>query len=193
LKLHSLLHSYDMLPVTMLKEFAWCPVIPWIVYNYGVEPPYTPSMVAGIEVQKSLDLEKIANELKLPKPIETSVYVEDRKLGLYGVIDIVAGSKRVCIVEVKAFRRRVRYSQHFILQLKAYAVIAYRVLRPVERAYLYMDGIVHSIAVREQVFLEVRQVVEKLWRTVLAPEPPQAMRVQEKCNYCRYRRVCLLP
>lgn len=190
LKLHTVLAFSRTLPVTMVKEMMWCEAIPWIVYNYGIEPPYTPSMERGIEVQRNLDLEKIAEKLGLPKPVKTSIYVEDKGLGLHGVIDIVAGSRRLCIAEVKAFKRRIRYSKHFIIQLKTYAVIAYRALGPIEKAYLYMDGIIHRVVVREQTFIEVKHIVEKLWRITLSPEPPQVMRIPEKCSYCRYRRFC---
>lgn len=190
LRTHIALEYSRTLPVTLVKEMMWCPVIPWIIRNYGIEPPYTPSMMIGVEIQKRLDLEKVSEELGLPKPIKTSVYVEDKALGLHGVVDIVAGSRRLHVVEVKAFKRRVKHSKHFLTQLKVYAVMVYRTLGPVEKAHLYMDGVTHTIAIREQTFAEVKQVVEKLWRVVSSPEPPQITRVPGKCSYCRYRRFC---
>ncbi len=177
-----------MLPVTLVKEMVWCSAIPWIVANYGIEPPLTPSMAMGIELQKTMDREGVAEELGLPIPRMFEVYVEDPRLGVYGVIDIVAGRKRLTIVEIKAFRtRRVR---HFEAQLYTYALLATRSLGAVYQAMLYSGSIVKRYSVDSYVLEKARSFVEKLWKVVTSPEPPLVNQDPRKCAYCRYRKLC---
>ncbi|NPA96869.1 MAG: hypothetical protein GXO32_04655, partial [Crenarchaeota archaeon] len=44
------------IPVTIIKEYYWCPTIPWIIYNYGAQPELTPSIERGLELRKTRDL-----------------------------------------------------------------------------------------------------------------------------------------
>ena len=180
----------QLLPVTMVKEFVWCAAIPWIIHNYGIEPPLTPSMKQGIDFQKSLSRNNVVEELGLEPPIEYQVYVEDRELGICGVIDILAGSKRKKIVEVKAFRRNIRKCEHFKMQLYTYALIAYRKRMPVEKAILLLEKNKYEFTITKEKLDQAKKTVEKLWKTIQSPEPPKIQQDEKKCEYCRYKRIC---
>ncbi len=178
-----------LLAATLVKEMAWCPAIPWIVANYGIEPPLTPSMEMGIEHHRTVDREELAERLGLPTPRMYQVYLEDPRLGIYGVIDIVAGNRRrLFIAELKAFR--TRRIQHFEAQLYTYALLANRRLGAVHQALLCTRDRVRRYDVDLYVLRKAMGYVEKLWRIVTSPEPPMVSQDPRKCAYCRYRKLC---
>ena len=180
------------LPATLVKEMVWCPAIPWIIANYGVEPPLTPSMEMGIEHHNTVDREELAEKLELPTPRMYQVYVEDPRLGIYGVIDIVAGSRRgLVIAEIKAFR--TRRINHFEAQLYTYALLANRRLGAVHQALLCTMDRARRYTVDAYVLRKAMSYVEKLWRIVTSPEPPTTGQDPRKCAYCRYRKLCPTP
>ncbi len=178
------------IPVTLVKEYCWCPAIPWIAVNYGVEPPLTPSMEEGIAYRSRVRLDEIAEELRLPEPRMYEVFVSSKKLGVHGYIDIVAGRGRYTVVEVKAFESR-RW-KHFRSQLILYALLVNAELGPVRRSILVLGRRVIDVAVTDSDILYAKKLVEEVWRTILSPEPPRIQIVEQKCRYCRYRRLCPL-
>ncbi len=177
------------IPVTIVKEYCWCPMIPWIMYNYGIEPPLTPSMEMGIELSRRRDISMIIDGIELPKPIRFELFLESRSLGLYGSIDIVAGSRWYVVGEVKAFRAR-RW-MHFKIQLMAYALIVNSSLGPVREAVLLMDRDIHRWRISDRDIYIVKDIVRRVREVISSPEPPRVSVVEEKCRYCRYRRFCI--
>ena len=176
------------IPVTLVKEFEWCPAIPWIIANYGAEPWVTPSMEAGKRWRRSVDLEELANRLSLPKPRRYEVFVASRKLGLHGYIDIVAGTKPITVAEIKAFNAR-RW-RHFRTQLIAYAALANAEIAPVRRAVLVMGTRAIDITVTDRDIHNLRNTVEKIRKIIESPEPPPVNQHPNKCSYCTYRKHC---
>lgn len=177
------------IPVTIVKEYCWCPMIPWIIYNYGIEPALTPSMARGIEFSRNRDISKIVSELDLPEPIRFEVFLESKALGVYGYIDIVAGSRWYIVGEAKAFRSR-RW-EHFKIQLYTYALIVNSCLGPVREAILIMGGDIYRWTLSDRDIAIVRDIVKRVRDVITSPEPPRISIVEEKCRYCRYRRLCV--
>ncbi|RLG82961.1 MAG: hypothetical protein DRO39_08960, partial [Thermoprotei archaeon] len=85
-------YSRQLLAPTTVKEYCYCPAIPWIQWNYLVEPRPTPSMELGSEA-KVPKLEEVAERVGLPKPRRYEVYVVDRVHGLAGKLDAVGGAR----------------------------------------------------------------------------------------------------
>jgi len=182
------LWSSDLIPVTLVKEYAWCPLIPWLIYNTGFEPPETPSMERGVEESKAMSLEEAAERASLPQPRRFNVYVESRRLGVKGFIDVVAGSRRLVVAEVKAFRSK-RWG-HFRAQLMVYAALANSALGPVAEAVLVMGGDVKRFPVTDRDLAEARRLIDETRRVLASPEPPRVTQPEAKCFYCRYRKMC---
>ena len=58
--------DYEYVTAIDVKEYTYCPMIPWIMYNFDVTIPPTISMkYSSIDVEEK---EAIAKKLKLPKP-----------------------------------------------------------------------------------------------------------------------------
>ncbi|MCX8181381.1 MAG: CRISPR-associated protein Cas4 [Thermofilaceae archaeon] len=168
-----------------VKEYVYCPLIPWIARVYGVREPETYSMKLGAEERARRKVE--LDSLGLEPPIKFDVEMYSSTLKMAGVADAVAGSKRYTIVEVKAFKRR-RYS-HFKAQLMAYALLCEECVGPARKAVLVIEGRPLFWDVDYNVLDETRRIILKL-REALEREKPPLTQPTPKCLGCWYRRLC---
>lgn len=184
-------YSYTNPPITasMIRQMEFCPVIPWINYNLGFYEEHTESMTMGKEDTYANYKEEIARKLSLKKPWRFELYIKDQKTGLSGVIDIVAGNRKLTIVEVKRFRRARR--NHFRNQLLVYAYLATKAIAPVERAILVMDQEkVLDIEITKEHIEHVENQIKKLRKILETEQPPTPNKTQKQCQPCQYRKIC---
>lgn len=170
-----------------LKDMEYCPVIPWIKARMGYTEPPTPSMEAGRAVDADYK-ERVAGELGLPRPYRLEVPLKSPRLGLSGVVDVVAGEGPYYVLEVKAFRRR--WWRHFRLQLLAYALLVMDTMGPVREAILYMGGRAYKVPVNERTVEETLAAIDRLRGILESEDPPQPPAARAKCAYCGYARLC---
>ena len=172
---------------TDVKDYAYCPVIPWLRRALGLAEPPTPSMEEGASVTAEEKLAE-AEALGLPGPHRVEVYLRSRLVPLEGVVDVVSGRRRLRVLEVKRVRRPQR---HHLAQLKAYALLVETSMGPVEEAIIAVRG---GGAVRLRVtgdtLEEARRLVEATAKAVYSDEPPPAEQPEAKCRYCFYRSLC---
>lgn len=176
--------------VAELKEYEYCPAIPWIHRYIGLRTQPTPSMDSARERADAEYKERVAEELGLPKPYRIEYPVASHRLGLSGVVDVLAGDTRYYILEVKAYRRPRHRLGHFKAQLLAYALIVSTELGPVREAILYNGGEVLRLPVTRESLSRVRRILAGLRRILESEEPPQPNQPRQKCLYCWYRRIC---
>lgn len=173
---------------TDVKDYVYCPVIPWLRRAYGLVEPPTPSMEEGSSVGAE---EKIveARRLGAPEPLRVEVALRSPVLPLEGVVDVVAGGRRLWVVEVKRVRRPAR---HHLAQLKAYALLVETALGSVEEAVLAVRGVgaAARLRVTGELLGEARRLVEAAWRAVYSEEPTPVEQPEAKCRYCFYRSIC---
>jgi len=181
--------SYSkVISISLVKQYSYCPVIPWINQVLGYVEDPTPSMDLG-RVDASYK-EEVARELKLPRPWRIEVPLHSINLGVGGVVDIIAGDGRFTVVEVKAFRRSLRRSRHFRDQLMLYALLVNEVLGPVRDAILYMGGLVYRFTVTQHDLDRMHRLINSVRRIIDSESPPRPKGNARKCGYCWYRRVC---
>lgn len=173
-----------------IKNYAYCPVIPWVEANLGVREPPTPSMESALGAATASFKERVAGELRLPKPWRIEVPLSSSRLRLRGVVDVVAGERRLVVLEVKVFDRRLSRAGHFRAQLLAYALLVNETMGPVGEAILYLGGRVYRLHVGDRELEEARRMLEKARRAVESPEPPLVQQPEAKCRYCWHRRWC---
>ena len=176
------------IPVTMVKDHVYCPAIPWIKRFLGYTEPRSPSMETA-RVDASYK-EKVAKDLGLPKPWRIEVPVQGKSLPLRGVVDIIAGNRRLTVVEVKAYNRRLDRSSHFKIQLLIYAYLVNESIGPVREAILHMPDRIHRVVVTSELLEEARRAAESAIKTLSSEDPPRPRQPSRKCSYCWYRRVC---
>jgi len=179
----------DTIPATLLRDYIYCPMIPWIKIFYRYEEPATESMLkASIETDANYK-EKIAEKYKLPKPWRIEVYLYDKETGLSGVADIIAGEKRAVVAEIKRFKRE-KY-QHQRIQLLIYAYLTNKLIAPVEKAILiHEEKITLEIEITKQHLETIEKTAKRLRETIEKEEPPTTNPDQRKCIACQYRRIC---
>ncbi len=171
-----------------VKQYVYCPMIPWITHHVGVSEPVTESMESGGKVDVGYK-EEIAGKLGLPKPWRFEVELVDHELGVRGKADIIAGSKRLIVVEVKRYyRKRI---EHFQAQLIVYALLVNRLLGPVWKAVLVYGDKVRELLVDDRILGEARRLVEKTWSVLAGDKPPIVNQALGKCSTCWYRRYCI--
>lgn len=174
------LSDRESISVTELKDFEFCPAIPWIKRKLNWREPKTFSIEEG----KRADFSEIIR--LFPDPKEVQVFLFDKDTRLHGVADLIAGEE---VVELKAFNRLKFY--HFRVQLLAYAFLAVRGGRRIRRASLIMEN-------RERLSVEVSkehlEVIEskayRLREVLDSDSPPAVNPDRAKCYACQYRRVC---
>ncbi len=172
----------------MAKQYAYCPVIPWIMAAMGFSEPPTPSMESGR--LNAFQKEEIAAELRLPKPWRIEYEVVSSRLGLRGRVDIVAGGGPYIVVEVKRYARRVKRLGHFKAQLMVYALLVSDVLGPVREAILVVGRKPLVYTVTGGDLRRAARMVEETRRVLVSEEPPRTTARPEMCEYCWYRRLC---
>lgn len=168
-----------------VKQYAYCPVIPWIAWNYGFREPETYSMVRGREERRQRLLK--LQEMGFTPPIRIDVQLYSQRFKLAGVADAITGGRRRTVVEVKAFKRK-KYN-HFRVQLMVYALLSEEVLGPTIRAALILGSRLKLWDVTLEALMETKRLVLKTRAAVESERPPRTQ-LSGKCLSCWYRRFC---
>ena len=188
-----------LLPITLVKEYHWCPMIAYHKLLLWSERP-TQSMQAGgltgeqrAELVKRLEEARVeAQELLWEQPVQS------RRLGLAGRVDLVAVTPRETLVVVEAklnVSRRGLHSraQHILAQLAAYTIAAEETLAmPSEKTLVYATETTRLIEVRitPRHRRLVEEAVRELWRILETGIPPWTRPRRSRCRACSYRSVC---
>lgn len=186
-----MLHTYTVVGsnyVTSvdIKEYIYCPVTVWIRSVLGFREPPSLNMVLGSSKPYRPEVFERAG---IPKPWSFEVVLRNSSLGISGVVDLVGGSSRYEVAEVKAFRRK-SYG-HFTSQLMFCAYLTSTVLGPVARAHLILGDRVKTYPINDRVLREVERVVKRVREIKESERPPVAPYAgSERCGLCWYRRYC---
>ena len=190
-----------LLRVTDLKQFAYCPRIPYYHYCLPEVRPTTYKMDAGIRAQDR------AEELEGRRSLRAYGLAEGRRhfnvslastrLGVSGQIDLVVehvvdGEGRLTPVDYKLSRREP--GRHFKLQLACYALLLEEFWRqPVDEGFLYLIPARRAVRVPVTTRLrnDVRRQLEEIRALVLAERmPPVPPKQRGRCVDCEFRRFC---
>jgi CRISPR-associated exonuclease Cas4 len=177
--------SSDYVTPLDVKQYVYCPVIPWLIRNLGVREVETFSMAEARKL-RALKLQSV-QRLGLEPPVRVEVPMRSPELRLRGVADIVSGSRRLVVVEVKAYPRRGY--EHFKWQLLTYALLAERCLGPTKAAILVLGERARAWDVTLEALKAAEALVQKTIRAVESEKPPEA-KPSAKCASCWYRRYC---
>ena len=182
-------NSLESISVSDLKDYLFCPSILWIKRFLGYREPATRSMLIASEEIDASYKERVAERLGLPRPWRIEIELRDPETGLVGSIDLVAGSKRVVVAEIKRYKRK-RY-QHFRTQLLAYAYLANKLIAPVERALLIQEEEIElDIPITKQHLEAIEKILRKIRETIEREEPPPTNKTEKQCTPCQYKRIC---
>ncbi len=168
--------SYNGPTPWLIKQYYYCPIIPWIIVNYGVTEPPTESMRQG-------------KEAALEETGEREVCFRSRKHGLTCRVDQVIGDRKKGYTVVEYKRFKAKSILKYRMQLLAYALIAQEVYGRVRKAVLAMGERRIVYDVTEEALEEAERALRRVGEVLASEKPPPAS-ISRKCWSCWYRRFC---
>lgn len=177
-----------LIPATLIKEYFFCPRIPYIVMNSSHVQEEFHFMERGKEVER--DLAKKAIEKLNAQIIAEKIEGTHEELGIYGVIDYVIRKENALhVLELK----NTSYKETFLghrFQAVAYVLIARRCGYPVRSAIIYYgesETIVEILPTWENI-RTLLSVINAINRFLKVGMP----RIKSsRCGVCSYRHICL--
>lgn len=184
------------LTVTDLKQWAYCPRIPFYRYVLPVEHVRTHKMARGKAVQAALEALERRRRLREYRLGEGErlfgVSLHSEELHLAGKLDLLIVSRSACFpVDFKDTEGGVRRNHR--VQLAAYSFLVEEAFgKPAREAFIYLvptDDIVRVPIVpsdRGQVLAALATI-----RQMIATEDfPDPTPVRARCAACEYRNYC---
>ncbi|MEM2388797.1 MAG: CRISPR-associated protein Cas4 [Ignisphaera sp.] len=187
------------MPITIVKEYVYCPRIAYFKLFTVFEPPTESMMYARESRPSPQDIHSaIKHMIRDSCSIEIERYVYSNSAGVHGYADAVALCAEEAIpIEVKLRSSPIavkRFALHHIVQIVAYAIAVEETFKkPVYRAFILsleprtVFEVKISLNFRELVY----RVVKELHKMVLDEEVPRPTPSKAKCGLCFYRGVCV--
>lgn len=185
-----------LLEVTDVKQFVYCPRIPFYRYCLPTIRPVTYGMNAGIRSHTAEHAREERRSLRTyglttgERSVEAILRSE--RLGLVGKLDMAVGlTDEAVVVDYKLSSGNA--GTHFKMQLAAYALLLEEAWRlPVRRGYLYHipDRKAEEVAITSTLRRSVERVVEAIHVMVETERIPQPPTNRSRCLACEFRRFC---
>ena len=185
-----------LLEVTDIKQYVYCPRIPFYRYCLPAIRPVTYGMGAGIRSHRVEQAREERRSLRVyglhagERVFDLSLRSE--RLGLVGKLDMAVRLADVAVV-VDYKLSAGKAGLHFQMQLAAYAELleeAWGV--PVRRAFLYHipDRRAEEVVMTPSLRRRVKRTVEAIHAMVEAERMPAPPTNRGRCLSCEFRRFC---
>ncbi len=184
------------LTVTDLKQWAYCPRIPFYTYVLPVDHVRTYKMQRGHAVQGALEALERRRRLREYGLTEGErrfgTVLRSDRLGLTGKLDLLIITPKACLpVEIKDTEGGVRANHR--IQIAAYALLVEEAFhKPVPEAFVYLAPTDEVVAVTVDAESR-RRVLDSLteMRAMIADELfPEPTPVRSRCTACEYQNYC---
>lgn len=159
---------------TLVKQYSYCPVIPWIQAILGVYEPPSDSMIIGRDRVK-------------PVEGQGQVYVSSMR-GSTVIDEVLDEREGRVLVEKKAYRSH-NYSRYVEQAITSYIVASERI-HGVRKIRLIVQDESRDIEVSKDLVEDVEHIVELLEKTLKNEKPPPSKPNKRKCTPCWYKRYC---
>lgn len=186
----------ELLPVSLIRQYFYCPQIPYINLVLHVQEPETDSMLYGKEAHEVFRAQHLPREIE-PIRIETEVHLTSERLGLVGVLDALVettlGELVPCELKASALGTTAPPLKDRA-QLAAYAMLVEENFRrTVKRGVLFYrdDGRKAVVLIDGSLRRLVMRAVAEI-RGMLESERRPERGNPRACGSCWYRRMCPL-
>lgn len=185
-----------LIEVTDIKQFAYCPRIPFYRYCLPAIRPVTYGMEAGIRQHQREQAHEERRTLRA-YGLESgervfNVALRSERLRLVGRLDmVIQRPDEAVVVDYKLSPGRA--GRHFQLQLAAYALLIEEAWKlPVRRAFLYHipDRKAEEVAMSATLRHSVLRAVTAIYRMVEDERMPPPPAKRGQCVSCEFRRFC---
>lgn len=187
-----------LLEVTDLKQYDYCPRIPFYRYCLPHIRPVTYTMKEGIQSHTEESAREERRSLRAYGLTDGErvfdVHLRSATLGFVARIDLAIRRPNIpeaIVVDYKLSREPAR--SHFRLQLAAYALLLEAAwCLPVHRAFLYHipQRLAEEIAITPSLRSKVLRVGTAIREPVLTETIPPPPARRAKCVSCEFRRFC---
>lgn len=184
------------LTATDLKQWAYCPRIPYYHHVMPVGIARTFKMERGRDVEAAVQAMEKRRGLRrygLERGERRfGVWFRSDALGLSGKLDLLIITEDACYpVDFKDTEGGVRYNHR--VQLAAYAMLAEEnLVRPVPIAFVYLvpskQLVAVSVGAKERE--EVARMVVQMRRVIQQEEMPEPTPVRARCVACEFHNYC---
>ncbi|MDT8439412.1 MAG: CRISPR-associated protein Cas4 [Wenzhouxiangellaceae bacterium] len=186
----------ESIPVSMLRQWRFCPRLPWFMLIEGRRPPAPEWVAQGIRFdahQATLTASRKYRRLGLDDANAVNKpQLQSAELGLHGVPDLVlVRSDQVVVVEFKLARPGLRSGLK--LQLAAYARLAQKNWNRPCKWTAMLTGRrmqVEWIEQTERLQARLNDALKSLRDTLNSPMMPDSVATGAQCDQCEYLRFC---
>ncbi len=186
----------DLIPVTDLKQWAYCPRVVYYHHVMPAPPKPTYKMKEGLAAQEmieSLEMRRKLREYGLDAARRRfGLWLDNQELGLSGKIDLLLEApEEIAVVDFKLTSGEP--GQNHRIQLAGYSLLAESACGvPARRAFLYRipDNRIFVEPVTEELRRAVKAAVvgiRKTGESQLCPEPTD---VRGRCVECEFANYC---
>ncbi len=189
-------HPSLALTVTDVKQFAYCPRIPYYQYTLPVRRKRTFPMERGKDVQAAVEALERRRGFKRYGLAEGKrrfgLALRSERLGLRGRLDLMIETPGACFpVDFKDTEGPVRHNHR--IQLAGYSVLIGDDLgRPAPAGFVYRvpSKEVVEIEIRAEDRASVEAAVGAIRTSVLRESIPSPTAVRNRCAACEFRNYC---
>ena len=182
--------------VTDLKQFAYCPRIPFYEHAMGFHGKQTYKMNQGKAAQdaiESLERRRRFREYGLTEgKRHFGVSLFSQTLGIAGKMDLVIETGDSCYpVDFKYTTGRPHHNH--LLQLAGYSLLLQEQIgKPVPAGFIFIiaDDVTFRFAMTDQLLGEARSALTQMHRMISNEEFPEPTTVRARCTDCEYRNFC---
>ncbi len=184
------------LTVTDIKQFAYCPRIPYYRYVLPVRHRKTYPMERGKAVQAAVEALERRRGFRRYGLVEGKrhfgLFLRSRRLGLSGRLDLLIATDTACFpVDFKDTEGPVRRNHR--MQLAAYALLAEEGLRlPAPSGFIYRvpDKDLAAVDIRQEDRTFAERAIADIRRSVVTESIPEPTPVRNRCTACEFRNYC---
>lgn len=185
----------ELIPVSHIRQFLFCPRIPWFKQVMSFEPPEQGWVSQGKRWHASQNprhKRRLNQYIDGPSKHEVDVYVRSRSLGVHGYIDeLIGNGEQGVVIEYKVDKNKPTLAQK--LQLMAYAIGAEESLDLQVVAAVLLKGDArkqYPVDLSSELRLALFKVVAELRKTTSIHRMPASSATEAKCDQCEYLRYC---
>ena len=173
----------------IVRQYAFCPQIPYMMLVLGKVEPVTDSMSIGKALAEEEKKEMINKIQPRNSKVLYNVPLKSEKYKMRGVADAIIMSPRgPSVVEFKAIKSK-RLQKHHEYQLVAYTMMAEEQYGVAEESYLVYKNRYFKVKITEDKRKRVKDILMKVRKMIENEEPPPTQ-PSRKCRTCWYRKLC---
>jgi len=184
------------IPVSLLRQYLFCPRIPFYHLMREIDPPKPFWVEIGVEQhekRKKLVQKNGIGYLSDFRPhYEYEVALHSDQLGLHGKLDAIAFTEKgIFPIEFKLYAKNVEHGH--VMQLVAYAMLAeYRYEQEVSTGLLVtgLHSKVVPVLITEEKRAGVMEIREKIYSDIAKGMIPPTAANRGKCAQCEYQAFC---